>query len=298
MNIVNLLELGEGETLSTIIPVKNKDDGGYLVMVTRRGVIKRSRLSDYSRINRNGKIAITLIEGDELAYVARTNGGDEIFIAATNGLGMKINESAVRIMGRTARGVRGIRLAPGEVVTGMTVNPLESYEDVELVTDIEDESEGEDFIEIETDEPEEADESSENENEEETVTVDENAATILTITKNGFGKRCEFSSFTLRNRGGKGMNCHWVYDKTGILVGAISVRESDDIMIITDDGRMIRTPVAGIPVYVNRGGIGVKVMRTAEGVAVKTFVKVAAEEKDDIDETEETTGAEAAPENN
>jgi len=309
MNIVNLLELDEGETLSTVIPVSNKNDG-YLVMVTRRGVIKRSRLSDYSRINRNGKIAINLNDGDELAFVARTNGGDEIFIAATNGLGLKFSESVLRIMGRTARGVRGIRLAVGESVTAMTVNPIaiapEAEESLELDGEI-DENESadisdsdddlgldDDLIEIDTDDSEtESDDETEAEAEmetddEATVAVDEDALTILTVTKNGFGKRCIFDSFKLRNRGGKGMKCHRVDDVTGSLVGAISVRESDDIMIITDDGTMIRTPVAGIPVYVNRGGKGVKVMRTAEGVSVKTFVKVAAEDKYD-DEDEEST---------
>lgn len=294
MNIVNLLELSEGETLSTIIPVTNKDNSGYLVMVTRKGIIKRTRLAEYSRINRNGKIGITLMDGDELAYVTRTNGGDEIFIAATNGQGLKINESILRILSRTSRGVRAIKLAAGEYVTGMTVNPLDNYasEDAEVETEIDDDSESEDFIEIDTDEPEETEDNIDNdnnENEEETVKVDDDALTILTITKNGFGKRCEFDSFTLRNRGGKGMKCHKTDEKTGILIGAISVRESDDIMIITDDGRMIRTPVAGIPVYVNRNGKGVRVMRTAEGVSLKTFVKVAAEEKTEEKDEAETT---------
>ena len=311
MNIVNLLELSEGEALSTIIPVSNKDAGGYLVMVTRRGVIKRSRLSDYSRINRNGKIAISLNDGDELAFVARTGGGDEIFIAATNGRGLKISEGILRVMGRTARGVRGIRLAEGEFVTGMTVNLLGGYEDTDAadaagIDEVDENNENSEDVaemtEIDTD----ADDSDEadvddgaNENEEEeTVAVGEDALTILTITTKGFGKRCEFDGFTLRNRGGKGMKCHRVDDITGSLVGALSVRESDDIMIITDDGTMIRTPVSGIPVYVNRGGKGVKVMRIAEGVSVKTFVKVAAEEKeeeeqDEMNEIEETAGSEA-----
>jgi DNA gyrase subunit A len=291
MNIVNLLELNDGETLSTIIPVAKKESGGYLVMVTRRGLIKRTRLSEYSRINRSGKIALNLDDGDELAFVARTGGGDEIFIAATNGQGLKFNESVVRVVGRTARGVRAIRLASGEYVTGVTINPLENYESAEEELELEAEasvengesSENEDFVEIDTDEP---DEIETDESEEETVMVDKDALTILTITKNGFGKRCEFGSFTLRNRGGKGMKCHRIDNITGSLIGAIGVRDSDDIMIITDDGTMIRTPVSGIPVYVNRSGKGVKVMRTAEGVAVKTFVKVAAEEKEDEDDEE------------
>ncbi|MCL2772645.1 MAG: DNA gyrase subunit A [Oscillospiraceae bacterium] len=287
MNMVNLLELGEDESVSTIIPVSDKNDKGYLFMVTKNGVVKRTRLSEYSRINRNGKIAINLDDGDELAFVLRTSGGDEIFIAATNGLGLKIHENAVRVMGRTSRGVRGIRLAKGAFVTGVTVNSgnsdLDGEDEAEEFEDTTDIAETE---ESETDETEDTESAEGEETDEEEVTIDNNVLTVITITKNGFGKRCEFDRFTRRNRGGKGMTCHKINEKTGELVGALSVYESDDIMMITDDGTMIRTPVSGIPVYNNRSSAGVKVMKTAEGVSVKSFIRIAAEDKEDEEEND------------
>jgi len=303
MNIVNLLELGEGETVSTIIPVSERDNG-YLVMVTKKGIIKRTKLSEYSRINRNGKIAVTLDGGDELAFVAKTYGNDEIFIAATNGLGIKFHESAVRVMGRMSRGVRGIRLAKGAFVAGVTVNPgvnnaelimqnAEETEEVEAVDELGEIGEiGElgEGIEIDTDIEDENEEESETETDvDETITVDDNILTVITVTKNGFGKRCEFEKFTRRNRGGKGMACHRISEKTGELVGALSVLATDDIMIITDGGTMIRTPVSGIPVYNNRAAGGVKVMRTSDGVSIKSVIRVAAAEVEE-DEEEEGSG--------
>ena len=304
MNIVNLLELGEGENVSTIIPVSERENG-YLVMVTRRGIIKRARLSEFARINKNGKIAVTLDEGDELAFVLKTNGNDEIFIAATNGLGIKFHEGAVRVMGRTSRGVRGIRLKKDAVVAGVTINPGENINagteneiagrgipDAPLTDEEPEESEE---PETETEivdldeyiEEEEETEAEETESEEtETITVDENILTVITITKNGLGKRCEFDRFKRRNRGGKGMACHKISEKTGELVGALGVFESDDIMIITDDGTMIRTPVSGIPVYNNRAAGGVKVMKTSEGVSIKSVIRVAAAEVEEEDEIE------------
>ena len=306
MNIVNLLELSEGETISTVIPV-SETDKGYLVMVTKRGIIKRARLSEFARINRNGKIAVTLNEGDELAFVLKTNGDDEIFIAATNGLGIKFHESAVRVMGRTSRGVRGIRLVKGASVAGVTINPgieagevgeVEEIDGIETDVEIEVEAEKETEI-VDLDEyVEEDDDEIENENEneaetegesegEETITVDDNILTVITVTKNGLGKRCEFEKFTRRNRGGKGMACHKISEKTGELVGALSVFETDDIMIITDDGTMIRTPVSGIPVYNNRAAGGVKVMKMSEGVSIKSVIRVAAAEIEIEEEIED-----------
>ena len=282
-NIVNLLELGEGETISTIIPV-SETDKGYLVMFTKKGVVKRTKLSEYSRVNRNGKIAVTLDEGDELAFTVKTYGSDEIFIAATNGQGLKFHESAVRVMGRTSRGVRGIRLANGAFVAGVTVNPGEELE--ETGTEIVDLDEMEDEEETE---PETEPESEETEIEsDEIVTVDDSILTVMTITKNGFGKRCEFEKFTRRNRGGKGMACHKISEKTGELVGVLSVFETDDIMIITDEGIMIRTPVSDIPVKKGRGTGGVILMRMAEGVSIKSVIRVAATETaEDEEESEE-----------
>jgi len=294
MNVVNLLELGEGETVSTIIPV-SETDRGFLFMVTKKGVIKRIKISVCSKINRNGKMALSLNEGDELAFVVKTYGDDEIFIAATNGQGLKMHESSVRVMGVSARGVRGIKLAEGAFVSGVTVNFGEIPFGAEEPEEADEKDETEETQELET-EQEDDDEEQESEetagDEEETVTVGENILTIMTVTKNGFGKRCEFERFTRRNRGGKGMACHKISEKTGELVGVLSVIETDDIMIITDDGTMIRTPVSGIPVIKNRGTGGVIVMRMADGVSIKSVIRVAAAEngaeENDGEETEET----------
>ena len=298
MNMVNLLELGEGETVSTIIPVSDiEKDKGYLVMVTRKGIIKRAKLSEFARINRNGKIAVTLDEGDELAFVSKTNGDDEIFIAATNGLGLKFHESAVRVMGRMSRGVRGIRLAAGAVVAGVTVNPGNPgnsaiAEETEIAEDIEIEEDADiaDIVEVDEDVIEE---DIAEDGVEEAVTLDEDILTVITVTKKGLSKRCEFDKFTRRNRGGKGMACHKISEKTGELVGVLSVFETDDIMIITDDGTMIRTPVSGIPAYNNRAAGGVKVMKTSEGVSIKSVIRVAAIEEE-AEEAEETAADSSA----
>ena len=302
MNIVNLLELdvAEGEKVTTIIPVSEINEKCYFVMVTKKGVIKRTSLTEYTRVNRNGKIAITLDDGDELAYVMKTNGNDEIIIAATSGNALKFREAAVRSTGRNARGVRGIRLTENAYVSGVTVIHSDSEPSVsdeaeeaaisEADIDVESEMNLEEMNAIDTDDAD-ADESEENneENDESVVTVDNTKPTLLTVTKNGFGKRCEFEKFTTRSRGGKGMICHKIGEKTGELIGVLSVLETDDIMIITDDGTIIRTPVSGIPVYVNRGAGGVKVMRLNEGVSIKSFVRVekeAVEAEEDVGDVE------------
>jgi len=302
MNIVNLLELdvAEGEKVTTIIPVSEINEKCYFVMVTEKGVIKRTSLTEYTRVNRNGKIAITLDDGDELAYVMKTNGNDEIIIAATSGNALKFHESSVRAMGRAARGVRGIRLTENAYVSGVTVihsdsEPSASDEAEEAAiseadVDVESEMNLDEMNAIDTDDAD-ADEveDANEENDESVVTVDNTKPTLLTVTKNGYGKRCEFEKFTTRSRGGKGMMCHRIGEKTGELIGVLSVLETDDIMIITDDGTIIRTPVSGIPVYVNRGAGGVKVMRLNEGVSIKSFVRV---EKEAVEDEEEIGDAE------
>jgi len=291
MNIVNLLELDtvEGEKVTTIIPVKEIDESCYFVMVTKNGIVKRTSLTEYTRVNKNGKIAITLDDGDELTYVLKTSGKDEIIIATTSGNGLKLHESTIRVTGRTARGVRGIRLTKGAYVAGVTV--IHSSDQSEIAVDADEaltpEPDNENEIEFNLDEMNEIDTDDvdeSDENDESVTTVDNTKPTLLTITKNGYGKRCEFERFTRRLRGGKGMMCHRIGDKTGELVGALSVLETDDIMIITDDGTIIRTPVSGIPVYVSRGVGGVRVMRINEGISIKSFVRVAKEEVEDSEE--------------
>ncbi len=235
-NIVNILELAEGEHLTAVVPISGFSSDEYLTMVTRNGVIKRTLLSEYEYQRKGGKIALTLDEGDELLFVRHTMGECELVIATRNGMAVRFEEQNARAMGRTARGVRGITLQNGDSVVGVAV-------------------------------------------------VDE-AKTLLTLTKNGFGKRSEFSDFRkMLHRGGVGVTCHNISDKTGELASIATVSEDDDIMIITTEGTIIRTPVAGIPVY-SRGAGGVIVMRLSEGASIVTFAKLG-NEKEIESETEE-----------
>ena len=230
-NAVNLLELAEGEKVTTLVTVNEWSEDEYLTMVTRCGVVKRTALSEYENHRRGGKIAITLDEGDELWFVRRTTGDKEIVIATEMGQAIRIREDTVRRMGRTARGVRGIRLASDDCVVGVAV-------------------------------------------------VDENK-TLLTVTKGGYGKRTPFDAFRqMKNRGGKGVTCQKITEKTGRLASIATVDETDDVMMITSGGTMIRMPVGGIPAYSRAAG-GVIVMRLEEGAQIISFARV--EKEEDLD---------------
>lgn len=220
-NIANILELSQGEQLTTVFPVEEFTDGEYLLMVTKRGVVKRTLLSEYEYQRRSGKIALSLDEGDELVFVRHTTGSDELIIATRQGYAVRFNEKEIRAMGRMARGVRGIRLTDGDEVCGVAL-------------------------------------------------VEEGKA-LITITEKGYGKRTPFEDFrTMLNRGGKGVVCHKISDKTGLLSSIASVSDNDDIMMITNEGVIIRTPARDIPEYSRSAG-GVIVMRMGEGASIVTF---------------------------
>ncbi len=235
-NIVNLLELQNGEKITAMISVNEFAEGEYLTMVTKQGVIKKTLLTEYEYQRKGGKIAINLDEGDELLYVNKTNGEQELIIATREGNAVKFDEGNVRPMGRSARGVRGIKLKGEDYVIG--------------------------------------------------VVVVEEGKKLLTITENGFGKRTEFDDFRLmKNRGGGGVICHNLTEKTGLLAGIIGVEDDEDIMMITDSGVIIRTPAVGVSVY-SRTASGVIVMRLEEGQRLVNVTKTAKEEeKDEEDET-------------
>lgn len=223
-NIVNILELTPGEKVTSIISVAEFNDTDYLTMVTRRGVIKRTRLSEYEYQRKGGKRALNLDEGDELLFVHCTSGESELIIATRDAHAVRFDESEAREMGRGARGVRAIKLKGDDVVVG--------------------------------------------------VAVVEAGKKLITITEGGFGKRSEFDDFRLmKNRGGSGVTCHNISDKTGRLAGIASVDENNDIMMITDEGVVIRTPVSDIPVYSRTAG-GVIVMRLAENSKIVNFTAV------------------------
>jgi len=231
-NIVNILELQPGEKITTVIEVDNFDNSEdrYLTMVTKNGVLKRTKLSEFEYQRKGGKIAIGLDEGDELIGVLLTDGHKDIIIASASGNAVKFTEEGARTMGRTARGVIGIRLRGDDRVVG--------------------------------------------------VVAAEEGKHLLTITELGYGKRSEFDDFRLmKSRGGMGVMCHNVTERTGRVVGISTVSEDDDIMIITEGGTIIRTAVDSIPVY-GRSAAGVIVMRVTEGQACAGFTTVPKAEDD------------------
>ena len=238
-NIVNILELQPGEKITTVIEVDNFDNSEerFLTMVTKNGVLKRTKLSEFEYQRKGGKIAIGLDEGDELVGVLLTDGHSDIIIASASGNAVKFTEEGARTMGRTARGVIGIRLRGDDRVVG--------------------------------------------------VVATEEGKHFLTITELGYGKRTEFSDFRLmKSRGGMGVMCHNVTERTGRVAGIAAVGEDDDIMIITDSGTIIRTAVDSIPVY-GRSAAGVIVMRVSEGQTCAGFTTVPKADEDDVIEGEE-----------
>ena len=223
-NVVNILDkLAEGEFVTSMISVSGFSDEEYLTMVTEKGVIKRTQLSDFEEKRKGGKIAIGLDEGDHLLFVRHTKGDSHLIVATRGGRAIRFAEDDVRCMGRQARGVRGIRMAEGDVVVG--------------------------------------------------VTVVDDGKWLLTVTENGLGKLSAFEEFTAHNRGGQGVRCHDITEKTGLLAAIATVAEDDDIMIITSAGTLIRTGVESIR-KCGRTSQGVIVMRVEEGDRVMTFARL------------------------
>lgn len=232
-NIINLLELQEGEKVTAMFPIREFTDDKYMVFVTRMGTVKRVVLSDLQNIRKAGLRALNLNEGDILVDVRLTDGTENILIATHNGKAITFPETEVRAMGRAAVGVKGIRLAEGDYVIG--------------------------------------------------AARARKGAKVLSITENGFGKRTPVDEFTVHHRGGGGINLHNVTDKTGFIAGIAVVDEDNDIMIITDDGVIIRTPVGQIR-DCGRASQGVIVMRMNDDVKVISIVRTDHEEQEEISE--------------
>lgn len=232
-NIVNLLELDPEEKVTAMFPIREFSDDKYMVFVTRMGVIKRIVLSDLQNIRRGGLRALGLNEGDVVVDVRLTDGNENILIATHEGKAITFAEKEVRAMGRTAVGVRGIRLAEGDYVVS--------------------------------------------------AARARKGAQVLSITENGYGKCTPVEEFSVHHRGGSGVMLHNLTEKTGLVAGAVVVDAENDVMIITDDGVIIRTPVGQIR-ECGRGSQGVIVMRIAEDVKVISIVRTDHEE-----ETEEVS---------
>ena len=235
----NIFQFEPGEKVTTMIHGRDYDENGYLFMVTKNGTVKRTEKSAFRNIRAVGLRVLTLDEGDELITVLETDGQENILIATHDGQAICFRESDVRPMGRTAMGVRGIKLRAGDYVIGGVLAKLGSM--------------------------------------------------LLAITENGYGKRTPIEEYIRsggepQHRGGFGLRGYQITEKTGKAAGVKVVREDDDILIISDDGTIIRMAAADVNVY-SRTAQGVRVMRVSEGTKVISLARVPQEE--DKNQTEE-----------
>ena len=247
--IVNLLQLGEGERITGLIPVRKFNEDECLMMVTRRGTVKKTDLTAFKRPLGKGIIALGLDEGDELIGVARTKAGDHVVLSTKEGMAIRFDESRVRSMGRPAYGVNGIELGEGDEVIGMVV-----------------------------------------------ANGDDDPATLLTVCANGYGKRTALSEYRTQNRGGKGLIDIKTTDRNGPVVAIAKVVDSDEVMLTTTGGIIIRTRVADINL-IGRNTQGVRLIKVDEGDSVGGLAKLPEEELG-VDEGEpiapEAPGGDAA----
>ena len=245
--MVNLLNLADGERINAILPLAT-GNMGYLVLATKNGLIKKTDLAEFERIQSNGKIAIRLQEGDELIGAMHTDGDNEIIIASTGGKCIRFHEQDIRDTGRSSRGVKSISLDKGERVVDATI-------------------------------------------------VRENTD-VLTITENGYGKRTDIDEYRFQARGGKGIKVGVLNEKTGNVVNLKLVSSEEDVMILADNGVVIRLNADSIS-KIGRNTQGVKLMRLKdEGSKVVSFTIVPrSDEETAEDALEVADGADSAQEN-
>ena len=242
--LVNLLDLTPGEKVAAIMPVKSfeleEGEERYVLMVTQNGIVKKTHLSEYARSMRRGKIALKIREGDEIISAVMTNGNNDIMLFSSNGMSVRFNEQRVRPMGRSASGVKGMTLNPGDTVVGVVV-------------------------------------------------VDETTESILSVTENGFGKRTAVSDYPVRNRGGKGVFTIKTSERNGKAIGALQVVDDDEIMMITNGGKIIRTYMKNVRV-IGRNTLGVNLFNLPESEKVVAMDRVAetSGNTDNIDENHDT----------
>lgn len=235
-NIVNLLPLSEDEKVAAMIRTTDFDEGKYLIMVTKNGIIKRTNLSAYKNVRKNGIIAIGLREDDEIEGVRMTDGNCDLLIATRNGMAIRIDENQIRPLSRTATGVKAIKLREGDEVVSM-------------------------------------------------ARVRE-GATVLTVTDKGQGRRSELDSYRVQNRGGYGLLNYKVSEEKGYVCGIKVVDETDDIVLISNNGVIIRIRACDVSVM-SRYATGVRVMRVKGDARVVAFTRTEHDEESETETVEE-----------
>ena len=229
--IINLLQLNPGEKISAMIPVMTYDDDQNLFMVTKKGIVKKTSIVEYSNVRKNGLIAINLRDDDELIEVKTTNKDTDILLVTKFGMCIRFKETDVRGTGRSSMGVIGMNLADRDEVIGMQLN-----------------TQGDE---------------------------------LLIVSENGMGKRTNINEFTVQRRGGKGIKCYKIVEKTGNVVGVKAVSEEHEIMMITTEGIIIQIRMSDVSVL-GRITSGVKLINLEKGVKVAKIAKV----REEVEEEE------------
>ena len=240
--IINLLQLAPEEKISAIIPVKDYEKDDNLFMVTRKGIVKKTPILEYSNVRKNGLAAINLREDDELIEVKVTNADSEIFLVTRDGMCIRFKETDVRNTGRTSMGVIGMTLSDNDEIVGMQ--------------------------------------------------LDHQGDSLLIVSENGMGKRTSMDEFTVQHRGGKGVKCYKITEKTGYVIGVKAVTDENEIMMITTEGIIIQIRMDDVSQW-GRITSGVKLINLDAGVTVAQIAKVREkvsdgnQEFDDVDDAME-----------
>jgi len=257
--IVNILPLEDNERIEALLPLRDFSGESYVMFATQNGIIKKTPLVEYSRPRNSGIIAIDIRDGDSLIGAALTDGSQDVMLFTNAGKVIRFAETDVRSMGRGASGVIGVRLAEGQVVVSMIIahgeNPAES-----LIDNL-----GEGVLEG----------------------TQENKGDILTASANGYGKRTPLDDFPRHNRGGQGVIALQTTERNGLLVGAVRVFEDDELMLISDQGTLVRTPVAEIS-QVGRNTQGVTLIRLSKDEHLVQIERIQSVE-DVVIDAEQTT---------
>ena len=243
--IVNLIQLQPEEKITAVIPISKFEEGHYLFMATRKGVVKKTPILDYANVRKTGLAAISLREEDELIEVKATDNTKDIILVTKYGQCIRFKETDVRVTGRVSMGVRGINLVDNDEVVGMQMSNQGDY--------------------------------------------------LLIVSENGMGKRTAVSEFSVQLRGGKGVKCYKITEKTGNVVGVKAVNEENEIMLITTEGIIIRLQCSGISIL-GRITSGVKLMDMAENISVASIAKVREKKEENAEETEVETEEEMTQE--
>lgn len=252
--IINILQLQPGEKITAVIPIKEYTEGHFLFMATKKGIVKKTPITDYANVRKTGLAAINLREDDELIEVKKTDNNQDIFLVTKYGQCIRFKETDVRKTGRTSMGVIGMNLTDGDEVVGMQ---MESQGDA-----------------------------------------------LMIVSERGLGKCTLISEFTAQNRGGKGVKCYKITEKTGNIVGVKAVNNEDEVMLITTEGIIIRIKVNDTALL-GRITSGVKLINLNENVTVASIAKVREDKNlmenvDDselLSEEEEAESAAVAEEN-